>query len=1077
MHAFVCPDEFHDNPVVKTMNPFLYSIAEAYFSNEADKLIDYCFVFPNKRSATYFSDHLAAIARKNGRRIVFPATMTIVDFVDSFSPGCMGERMEMIFILYDVYRKVIARHHGSAEAENIDFNRFVYWADVLLNDFDDVDNSLSDPGELFRNVEALKEISANYLTPEQIEIIRHYWSEEKVPQEVKDFWNHVAHDGGGENPQAHMSVGFIRLWQVMNEVYTEFRTVLEAKGLHTSGMAFRHAATTLKNSSSEDLRFERYVFVGFNNLSQAERRIFEALRDMRNTDTSAVMGDFYWDLASPAFYEENFTGGKMVRKYATDYPSLYDCIPQADGFPEISIIGVPSRVGQAKVIGGILKEIYPADEETDARSLRDTAVIMPEENMLLPLLNALPENMTPLNLTMGYKLRNTAVAGLVRDVISMQTRACASATAGTFFHEDVINVLSNPIVRSFRPVACTQLLLEIQQRRLFNVPAELFSEPGFTGMEPVFRFISGKNNSDESFSYLLGLMKWLSEAVRCKMDSADSSLDETEAAEEDAGPGESGSARAMAHADRGMVIQEAFIRRYTNAVLRLMTLCRQYIGCETPVIESATIFGMVERLVDGETLNFEGVPLKGLQIMGVLEARSLDFETLLIPSMNERVFPRAKFTASFIPAVLRNAYRLPSPEDQENVYAYFFYRMISRARRVFLLYDARSTGLKSRQPSRYIHQLVHIFKPACLERTVIPYKLSAPDVPLFTVEKTPEIMAVIDRYRSENNPLYLSASSIKQYVGCPMSFYLEKIAHYRREDEMNEWMDESTYGTIVHEVFEMLYESRLNGHAGGVMITESVIDDMLADTAAMERQITMSINRHYRKLGEGNPEPLTGDTRIIGRLIKEIVTETLRKEREQVPFTYISGEWADSKQLVLNGSGGKSLKINFTCRIDRIDRVGDDGTFPRIRIIDYKTGGDETFVSSVGQMFHDYRKKAFVQVLLYAQAYAQFASYDGAIQPMVYALRNLMVKPIEPLGVTAPLNVEQIEHESSKRPQTAKGRWKLMDYRDYREEFNDILIPYLEDLFNPDKPFVCAEDNDMCKYCAFTSICRREAKF
>lgn len=1061
------------------MKPFLYSVAEAYFTHEADSLIDYCFVFPNKRSAVYFSDYLATIAAEHQCRIVFPATATIVEFVDSFSEGCFAERMELIFILYGVYRGVIRERHGAKEAETVDFNRFIYWADVLLNDFDDVDNSLANVREVFRNVENLKEISANYLTPEQVEIIKHYWNDEKIPQEVREFWNHVAHGGGENEQQKNVSAGFIRLWQVMHEIYTVFQCRLTDLGLHTSGMAYRKAANTLKECGVGQLPFKRYIFVGFNNLSGAEKAIFAALRDTPYPATGASVGDFYWDLASPAFNDDSMTAGKVVHRYAHEFPSLYECGEVAPEFPEIEVIGISSRIGQAKAVSGLLQRIYPQSKTIDAEKLRKTAVVLPEENMLLPLLNSLPENLTPLNITMGYKLRNTAVAGLIRDIVSMQMRAYKSSIANTFFYEDVINVLSNPLVRSFRPLLCTQLLLEIQQQRLFNVPESLFAESRFSGLEPVFRFIADKNRTTDVFAYLSDLLKWLSEAVRSTLKVDENTAQPNDEDDECGDVLENDSSAKVLNVENGsrsFVLQEAFLKRYESAIARLRALGERYLGSGEVFLENATVFNLVERLVEGETLNFDGVPLKGLQIMGVLESRSLDFDTLFLPSMNEKVFPRARFSASFIPSVLRKAYHLPTPEDEENVYAYFFYRMIARAKKVYLLYDARATGLKSRQPSRYIHQLVHIFKPKGLRRSVLPYRLTSTDPTEIKVEKTPEIMAIINRYRSKENPLYLSASSIKQYVSCPMSFYLEKIAHYRREDDMNEWMDESTYGTIVHEVFERLYGKRLEGREGGAQITAQTLEDMRSNVHEIDRLITETINLHYRKLGEGCLEPLSGDTKLIGLMIKEYVREVLRKEQKLAPFTYLNGEWREDSQLKLVGSHDNEIMVNFTCRIDRIDRYIGDGRFPRVRIIDYKTGADAVRTPLLSNMFTDSDKKAFLQLMLYAQAYAQFKLCSEPIQPMIYSLRKIMTADIEPLIGPCPV-VPNVEFaDMKKNGKRGSDSWYILDYKDYVASFNDLMIPYLEELFDASKPFVSAEDEDACKFCSFKSICRKADK-
>lgn len=1067
------------------MAPFLESIAKAYLDNEADSLFEYCFVFPNKRSALYFMDYMNRIARENGRPLLLPATTTIVDLIESFSDSAPGDRLELIFILYNVYCNVIKRRNGAEKADTIDFNRFVQWADVLLNDFDDVDDAMADPAELFRNVGNLKEISANYLTPEQIDVIRHYWSDEKIPAEVKDFWNHVAHPATDSAPATSVSMGFLRLWQVMFEVYSEFTERLEAAGLHTRGMAVRNAVRILDGTAPETLPFRRYIFIGFNSLSNAEKAIFSRLQAMHDGTTA----DFYWDLSSPAFTGHMLDAANIVERYARNYPSLYDCVTPIPDYPSIEVIGIPSRVGQAKTVGKLLETLYPVDRELSADTLRDTAVVLPEETMLTPLLGAIPERVNPLNITMGYKLRNTAVSGLMRDIVTMHMRSYQSKVRRTFFYEDVIKVLSHPVVRSCSPALSTSIVMEIQRLRLFNIPEEFFDTPERTRLKTIFRFISDKNDAVQVFAYLNSLILWLREVVSSRLisdsDARAPKIDDTDSKDcpvHDADAEDTENA-SLQHAvlasdpehNRAAILQEAFLRRYAEALARLERLCRKYLYSGKIYIENATVFNLVEKILQGEMLNFEGLPMQGLQIMGVLEARALDFRNIIIPSMNERLFPRARFTASFIPPVLRSAYGLSTPEQHENAYAYFFYRMISRAEKVYLLYDARSLSRKT-QMSRYINQLIHLFRPERLSVKVLPYSAASFSMPKIEVAKTPEIMARLNRYRSAEHPLYLSASSIKLYLGCPMSFYFEMVARYRREDKNNEWIDESTFGTIVHDVFEKLFDLQLEKSPGGALITAEVLESMRSDRVLIDRLICRAVNEYFRNLGKDCYTPLNGETKIIGYIIRENIREVLLKEQQHTPFVYLHGEWQKDGVLCLKGSEGKELSVNFTCRVDRVDMLKDSTTFGRMRIIDYKTGSDETHAPGIDAMLHDYKCKAFAQVMLYSQAYAQFLPYSGPIQPMVYSMRKLMVQPVTPLTTGQQPTSEQIEHEEFKSPDKGSKRWKILDYRDYLTEFNDALIPYLEELFNPEVPFVCADDDAACTYCEFKEICQRHLK-
>lgn len=1065
-------------------------------------LRNYCFVFPNKRSVTFFNHYLSELVKRRASQestpVILPYSTTITEFTESFSDGAASaDRMEMIFMLYDVYREVLFRNNSSKDTANVDFNKFVYWADTLLQDFDDVDNALADPAQIFRNVSNLKEISANYLTEEQAKIVSEFWKDFDLTPEIHDFWNHLTYSGNdvsdsaaAYDPEKHRSprTGFLRLWQVMGELYSAFRSHLNSLGLHTPGMNARVAAEKLKAVTAEALPYERYIFVGFNSLSVAENAIFSALANKQNKENGTSLADFYWDVASPVFGDKSLPGIGKVLAYSERFPSRYDCVEAIDTYPRIHVAGIPSRVGQCKVIGTLLDNIFPATPSPVR--LRRTSIVLPEEGLLSPLVNSLPDKITPLNITMGYKLKNTAVAGLMRHIISLQMRAYKSKVAKTFFYEDVLRVLTHPLVRAVDRTAVDRMLTEIRSGRLFNIPEEFFRQEQFATFVPIFTMVADKQSCNDVFLYLRNLLEWLDRTIVSSWNrlASTTSFGYGITAEEDyESVGiETGSdgikvESLNADAERSLALQQAYIHRYANAVVRLQKLREIYLeepeGSSRVFLEDATVFNLVEKIVKGETLNFDGVPLKGLQIMGVLEARALDFETVIIPSMNERIFPRSKFGATFIPMVLRRAYRLNTNEDQESAYIYFFYRMISRANDVYLLYDARTTGMKSSQPSRFIHQLRHIIVPENLKYDILPYNLVSVATPTILVNKTNDIMEKINRFRSSDNPLYLSATSIERYLGCPVAFYLENIAGFRQGEEMNDWMDEGTYGVIVHEVFETLYNNELErrrGGAGGVLITADILEKMAGDRINLDKIITRTINKHYTRLGEDNDTPLIGDALIIGKIMRMLTEATLQREKDHAPFTYYFGEWDKRLSLTLNGSQNRSIAINFTCKIDRLDFVEKDGVFPRLRVVDYKTGGDRTTATSVPAVFSDYKVKAFLQLMLYCQAYASYTGYAGAIQPIIFPIRTVMVRKLDALQWSEPMDSSQIENLDLKKPTGRSNKWNVLDYRDYREEFNDQMITALEELFDPSVPFKCPDGNDACKYCRFLEICRRE---
>ncbi len=1060
--------------------PFLKAIARAYSSVPQEKLLDYCFVFPNKRSATFFSHYMAGFQRALAPTSIQPEATTITDFVESLTPGIQAERMEQVLLLYRAYCRVLKARQivmpGGMTAEEvaaeIDINRFVYWADVLLSDFSDVDMYLADPKEIFRNVELLKEISSNYLQSEDWEAAKRFFNINKSSQRhVAEFWNHITHDGADGKRSKAVS-GFVRVWQVMDSVYGEFHNELESRGLRTSSMAYTSAMRFLEEAGCGDLPRARYIFVGFTMLSQVEEGIFRLLRDMRNHEGES-MADFYWDIASPVFRDKDNSAAGFMNRYAKEFPSAYACVERLDRFPEIHILGVPSRAAQAQIAGRLVTAEHPLDIEDDplyaADALRRTAVVLPDEKLVLPIVSAIPAKIKPLNITMGYRLRNSPVWGLMRSIVSLQLRGRSDRDGHVFFNEDVRRVLSHPILRDSLAETCSLAMRRINESHLIMIRASLFSQPEFSKLLPIFSPVTPGATPESVFDYLKQLLEWLDTLIVDKLDCQRNKRD-TELEEYD------DDGVAVDTEIRGSVnrlVDRVLLRRYAAASDHLRELVATYLAKEgAPQLIPSTIFSLVERLIAGETVNFEGRPLRGLQIMGVLEARSLDFDTVILPSMNEKVFPRTRFQPSFIPEQLRRAYGLSTIEHQEGIFAYYFYRLISRAGKVFLLYDTRPGSRGGGQMSRYLHQLLRVYQPAGLTRELIPFSIPSPDDSLLIQRKTSGILEKLQRFRSEKNPLYLSPSSINTYIDCPMKFYFAYIADYKEEREALDWLDEGTYGTIVHEAIQKLYDNRLT-HPGGEHIDEAALTAMSEDKAAIRSEVTRAINRHYLMLGADNDTPLPPGSAMVGRMIERQISDLFRIEKGFGSFTYVGGEipyesnlrFVGSAESDSPGSVPRSFSVNLKCKIDRVDRL-DNGS--RLRIVDYKTGGDDTSITSVSEIFDQpkspqaTRKKAILQLMIYCQAYADKSGTDEPMQPMIYQIRKLLESGLRPVT-------------TSNRSGASRKREELVDYHDILEEVNDRLIDVLEELFDPSIPFRCTEKEE-CMYCKFTSVCGKMEK-
>ncbi|MDE7119197.1 MAG: PD-(D/E)XK nuclease family protein, partial [Muribaculaceae bacterium] len=508
----------------------------------------------------------------------------------------------------------------------------------------------------------------------------------------------------------------------------------------------------------------------------------------------------------------------------------------------------------------------------------------------------------------------------------------------------------------------------------------------------------------------------------------------------------------------------ALVMKYLEAVNHLRHLTRVYLSPKAAYMADSTVFHMVERLVAGETVSFEGHPLEGLQIMGVLEARVIDFDNLFIPSMNEQIFPRRHFPKSFIPNVLRQAYGMLTAEHHEASYAYYFYRMLTRARHVWLTYDARQGATSGGDMSRFVHQLLRIYRPQGLTHKVFGYDIQASHPDDVVVEKSPEIIEAINLYKTPGSGKSLSPSSIRAYIECPLKFYLEYICHIRRQDDIRDWMDESAFGSVVHRALETVYDEMSANPSRTV--TRDEIEAMAVNEVALDRHVTRAINEKYLKLEPDKLDtPLKGSDIINARLVKNMVTSTIRADRDSAPLRYVRGEYQmpAGTRLTLTcsehdtpDSQPLSVTFNFAGTIDRIDIISPDSA-PQLRIIDYKTGQEASDVK-IDELVPDITRTsakfshAIVQLFFYAQALEKIPEFShmGGVQPMVYPLRTAAQKSFAPVKIDGEL---------------------ITDHRTVSRRINDRIVPFINELFDAGTPFRPACDGNACTYCKFTEIC------
>lgn len=1003
------------------MKPFLKQIAEAYLTADSDRLMDYCFVFPNKRSGVFFRNYLVELSA--GKPLILPKIMTIGELMSSLSPLAEASRLDRLFLLYEEYSKL--------SEEIADFDKFLFWGEMIMSDFDDIDLNLADAAKLFVNLKRYREVTAYYLTPEQEEILSRYWGASFSRHDPDEFWSHLKR--GEDTP---LEKKFLKLWEVLGPLYENYRKTLIDNGLGSRGMIARDAVRNLRAAGREELPFRRYIFVGFNVLSLAEIKLFALLRDRG-------MADFYWDMASDAMVAEGNKASRFMKRNRSCFPSRYTLEdgPAGHRFPEISVTGVSSAVGQTKDAGRLLAEWVRDGVISDPDNAIDTAIVLPDESLFVPMTLSVPEEIKNFNVTMGFPLRATSFASFVALIVSMQLRSQKSGDEWFFYYEDVNAVASHPLLMKIDPDGSNRLLKEVRDKRMFLV-SESYVGKEMPLLSPFFRAINDSNSTEEVYGYFHTLLSVILEVLSPAADEPD----EPDEAMEDSTAGEE-------------CMEAYFVRSYLDALDELKCA----IDRRKVKMKDITFIQLLQKAIASTSINFTGEPLKGLQMMGVLETRALDFKNIIMLSMNERIFPRKLYTRSFIPDNLRLSYGLPTSDFQESIFSYSFYRLISRASRVKLYYDARNVSGRNSEMSRYIAQLLYLFPESSVKHELLSYSLTSSHDEGIEIKKTPEIMAKLREFTPEGGSRTLSASSINDYINCPLSFYMKRLCRMDLDEEVIDYMDSGTYGSILHATVERIYNDFLGG-ADEVKVTSEMLERVISSAAYLDTVITYSVNEHYNKLGKDCGNKLAGESKVLGKMMKHFVSLLLEEEKKFAPFDFVAAEFEVVRPMKISSD----LTVNIRQYIDRIDRVYPSGHYGEeslatLRIVDYKTGSDTIEFSNLDQLFSNEeteRRKAIVQLMFYCNAYAAEKGYHGPIMPVIYQMKTLSTHGLRPI-VVKPSGGKRGEGEP------------LEDYRKINEEFLARFNGVVQEIFNPEIPFVQAPDEHNCKFCTLTSICRR----
>lgn len=919
---------------------FLYKVAETFVDNIGE-LEGYCFVFPNRRSSLFFKKYLSELTPKP---IFSPNITTISSLFTNLSGLRSADKISLLIDLHSVYSKYYP---------NTPFDEFVFWGDVILNDFDDVDKYLVGAKTLFKNVYDLNSISSDYS-----------FLSERQREAIESFWGAVIKYSDGEKEER-----FLSIWEKLYPIYLDFKERLRGKGEGYEGMIQRGVADSMAAATELPAPLKNYtkiVFVGLNALNECEKVLLTTLRKLG-------VGDFYWDFYGKEITDPHNKSSLFMKENVISYPSHFTL-----SFEEfdtrldervVECVGVPSAVGQAKYLSTVLGSLSPDQ----------TSVVLPDETLLFPVLNSIPQSVEFVNVTMGYSLKNSPLASFMALISQLWKKVRVEGERTLFYHANVISILDHQYIKGDSALyeVGGEIKKGIVEHNLIFVPVDTFQGCNCEILTHIFQ-----ERPQSLPKYQLTLLEMIQ--------------------------------------DRLSDIDKEFVLAYYKCINRLAGFNLQ--------IKDETYFRLLDQLINNVSIPFTGEPLRGLQIMGPLETRCLDFENVIILSSNEGVFPSKSVSNSFIPHNLRVGFSLPTHEFQDSISAYHFYRSIYRAKRVIMVYDTRTEGVnKSGEVSRFIWQLKYHHQVPLVER-VVSHKI-------FTTDQAPKSVTIDSKMVEEiANKITLSASSLNTYLDCPLKFYLQVIEKIREEEQVVEDVEANIFGTMFHEVMEGLYLPYRHFE-----LSEGVIEKMIKD----ESRIVALIHSAFKK--NLNIDKVEGKNRVIEALLIRYVKRTLNQDLRNLPFTFLD---AEKKVFVEFNSKDLPFRCKFFGIIDRLDQKGD-----MVRVIDYKTGGYKIDFKEISELFDTTSAE---------RPYTAF-------QMLFYLLL------LEKSGSIAPTQIESVEMAIC----SLKDLFKLGDFKSFMvtqsgyEEFKRSLADLVSEIFNPDVPFVARGNKDSCKYCPYSMVCHK----
>lgn len=865
---------------------------------------------------------------------------------------------------------------------------FYFWGEMLISDFDDADKNRVDTDKLFSNLQDLRNIMDDYT-----------FIDDEQEEAIRQFFQNFSIER-----RTALKERFISLWNVLGNIYKGFRESLASQNIAYEGMMYRHV---IEHLDVDKLPYEKYVFVGFNVLNKVEHTLFTQLKD-------AGKAVFYWDY-DEFYMKENrqavtHEAGEFIRRNLRDFPSPLsgELFKNLSKPKEVHYIASSTENAQARYLPQWIRNNLTTPE-------KETAVVLCNEALLQPVLHSLPAEVKHVNITMGFPLSQTPVYSFLIALLELHTHGF-NFKSGRYTFQSVVTLLKHPYTRQLTGQA--ELLEKelTRNNRFYPLPGELGKDEFLTRL---FTPLSGNLNLCIRLSETL-------QQVASIYQANTSGTEDTDAFNQ--------------------LYRESLFKAYTT-INRFRTLIEE----DELTVQSETFRRLLVKILSTTNIPFHGEPAIGMQVMGVLETRNLDFRHLVLLSVNEGQLPKSGGDSSFIPYNLRKAFGMTTIEHKIAVYAYYFYRLLQRAERITLIYNTSSDGLNRGEWSRFMLQFL-IEWPHPITRQFLEAGQSPQGTSPITVEKTPDVMRRMQSlFDVRANPkAKFSPSALNYYLDCPLKFYYRYVAGLSAPDEVSAEIDSATFGSIFHYAAEHIYKD-LTTH--GKVINKEALETLLRNEVKLQDYVDTAFKKLFFNVPQNEKPEYNGVQLINSAVIARYLKQLLQNDLRYAPFTFIASEMEVDEPIDIQTPKGV-IKSRIGGIIDRMDSK--DGT---LRIVDYKTGGDADTPPHVESLFIPDKKRSnyVFQTFLYAAIMCR-KQPTMKIAPALLYIHRAATETYSPV----------IQMGEPRKPKEA-----VEDFSKYEKEYRERLQGLLEEIFNPEKSFTQTEIIEKCTYCDFKALCKR----